>query len=475
MTMRPYIWISRIFILSLLPFFACDSLTEEQKEAKVKELKSRAENYLDNNNFIRCWHCADEAIGLSSESDPELYKLKGICLLNDGLHKKSTKAFNEVIDLEGDSSIAYYYRAISYFYREKNRKFKKDINHYIEHHPEDIKGYKARARYFKKEREFKKLLADQLQIVELDSSDPLNYLELGTTYTVLGQNNKGVINFNIYADLSPEVNHDTLRLHTGELLFEIEDFEGTIKEVTQVPDTEIYAEEKSRLLSRAYFGMNDYENSLYYLDKHLELKPKNIESNFIKSKVLAKKGNSELSNNFLIIGKTLKWEQGGFFFRYFWLIFYLMIFSSAVLFTYRYFEKKPEFDRKNVKSGFLFQTAWFFGVKEIYLKQYFYLIFKSLLILSFLILFAFEVRSYFWNPNLLIESISQSSLGLSLSLLILILMFLDFLSTPYQVFASNWNERKSVNLKKLIHRQNSIPEISRIVGEANRSLIKLTR
>ncbi|WP_417236566.1 tetratricopeptide repeat protein [Bizionia paragorgiae] len=197
--------IKRLFTLFLISIFiySCgDGLTYEQKINNYNLYISKADSLIFAEEYTEAVKYANTAIAITDTLSAGFikkgyasYKLDWLDVAEDNL--------DEAIDLDGESSIAYKYRALV-FLKNGDSDFLDDINIYLENHPNDEGAIELRRNYYEQKNDFDKAI-EEYNVALLKYPDSTNLmLKRGELYFKNGSFDQALKDYKSILKLEPE-------------------------------------------------------------------------------------------------------------------------------------------------------------------------------------------------------------------------------------------------------------------------------
>lgn len=457
-----------IFLSScLLLIISCSSLTEEEKKEKIAQLYQEGQGFYQDGSDGKVLEKMKEAIKLNDEI-AYLHTLKGLSLIRINEYKKATKAFDKSIDLEGDASEAYFFRALALKLRGKNSKYRKNINHYIQYNPTDPRGWEFRGSNHIDDAHFEDAAADYKKLLELTPKDPNVNLNLAKIYQALKENARSIEFFNKYVELTPDIDHSVISFTKGELYLETGNFQLALSEFLVLEQNGIVSPELFLNMGNAYSKLGEYKESIHYFNQYLNINP-------LDYAVLKNRGHDYILNGEQISGDKdlfkaaeINWNQKGFFYKYGWLL--VLVFIVAVVSFSLFGSRTNEYDRKKIGTAYLFFLGGIFGFHNIYHEFYAKYTIQIVIVFVFFVSSSFGLISFYDNPNLLWLSIVTDKFTFIIFWSLIVLIFIDLLTLSYQTFYSNYLVRNSLKMNTLLDRDNEFKKLIINTQKSNKNL-----
>ena len=163
-----------LFIITSFIISSCNNLSYEEKILQYNNLYNEAYAQSENKNYSGAINQLDKAIEITDTLSKAIL-LRGDCFHYLKKYDKAEDDYDDVIKIEGKTSIAYKNRAIN-FLVQNDSDFKGDIDNYITHHPKDKDAILLRQDYNLKNNDFEDALNDITMAMELSPDD--NELQL---------------------------------------------------------------------------------------------------------------------------------------------------------------------------------------------------------------------------------------------------------------------------------------------------------
>jgi len=457
-------------IIILIIISACSSMTEEQKINKIQGLYDHAISDYNLGKYESALNKVDEALDIEKGLAP-LHILKGHILLDIDEVKKSIKSYTKAIEIEGNNSKAYLYRAIANKSKNNYIEFLEDIKTYIAYYPNEEEGYRVRYEYYLSLNDYSNALKDLKSILKLDFNVPMTHLGLAQLYQNLNQNDSSIKYFDSFLALTPDDDHNDIYFIKGKLNYTSGMYENAIEQFSLIDSTYEEYMEAIKYLANAHYSLKDYTSSLPFIDQYLESNPEDVEILKFRSEIFGLLGQNDLALNEIENRSKIVWEKSGVFYKYGWILLVLLVGGTSGYFIDKY--RKEEYDRKLIwKTYLFFALGGVFGFHHLYLKNYFRLVLQNICLLVLMAMNSFVIVSYLVEGNYsLIFSTSTTAYW---SIVILLSLFiLDLLTIPYLVFLSNYKERKATSIMELKKRSENFDKAKDSIETLNSSLTQL--
>ena len=134
-------------------------------------------------------------------------------------------------------------------------------------------------------KQYKNVIKEYERIIELDpSSGKICYNEIGSAYYLLGEYNKAIQEYKKVIKLDP--NYVDAYNNLGAVYFEINQYRESIKEFEKAIELDPNDADTYRNIGLVYFeGLQDYQKTIFYWQKYLQLNPNASDSNYIRRKI----------------------------------------------------------------------------------------------------------------------------------------------------------------------------------------------
>ncbi len=165
--LKKIIFLSLIFVL-LIPV-GCSDMTDAEKLEKYKYHISQSESLVDNRQFSIAISHTDSAISITDTLSAAFY-VRGAAYFGQGKYKAAKEDFTEVIDIDGEKSKAYKYRALSYL-KLNDSDFLDDIEQYLKNYPSDEYARNQRIDYYVAHKEYNKAIKDYEFLLSRDKGN----------------------------------------------------------------------------------------------------------------------------------------------------------------------------------------------------------------------------------------------------------------------------------------------------------------
>lgn len=143
----------RIFLIVALIFISCGSDKSYNEQIKEYNFYTRKADSLNKSkNFEESYKYSNSAIAITDTLSKAFYT-KGISFFKLNYLEDAEESFNEVIDIEGDGSVAFKNRALVHL-KNNDSDFLDDIDNYLKFHPEDEEAHQYRREYFENKEDY---------------------------------------------------------------------------------------------------------------------------------------------------------------------------------------------------------------------------------------------------------------------------------------------------------------------------------
>ena len=158
-----------ILILSLFLLSCGDGLTYEQKINDYNLYISKADSLFQISNYEEAIKYANTAISITDTLSSGFIK-KGNACYELGWLDFAEENFDKAIKIEGETSKVYTQRALVHL-KNKNSKFLKDINIYLERHPNDEEAIELRRDYYEEKNHLDNAIEEYTIAINKDPSN----------------------------------------------------------------------------------------------------------------------------------------------------------------------------------------------------------------------------------------------------------------------------------------------------------------
>lgn len=163
-------YFKKITVIFIILLAGCSSdLTYNEKVRNYNYFVSIADSLINQKNYRESIKYSKAAIEIFDSISIGFY-LKGIAAYNLNKLDDAEDDFTEVIDLDGESSIAYKDRARVYL-KNNDSDFLDDIDFYLKKHPNDSEALLLKREYFEKNNDFNNSILEYNKAIKRDNND----------------------------------------------------------------------------------------------------------------------------------------------------------------------------------------------------------------------------------------------------------------------------------------------------------------
>jgi len=280
-------------------------------EEKSYIFNKRGKLYYNNEDYENALKDFDSAINLFP-NNKDYYQNRGLTYIYKGDNDKALLELNKAADTTNDAAdeSVYYLKGSLNKLKGNNDSAIADLSKAIDKYPDFAEAYDNRAKTYKNLGNYENAILDYTKIIEIRPDSKEAIAERGKAYEKIGDTKKAVLDFE---KSNQEItNNDVIARD----FFKNGDFENAVKFyrkaiekndkdyslyyekgfcelclnnfneakkslenalIIKNSDTDIY-----KLLSSGYYFNNDYESSLKYLNKGLEINKNNIELKLLR-------------------------------------------------------------------------------------------------------------------------------------------------------------------------------------------------
>jgi len=163
-------YLKKISIIFIVLFSSCSSdLSYNEKVRNYNYFVSISDSLIKQKNYRESIKYSEAAIEIFDSISIGFY-LKGIAAYNLNKLDDAEDFFSEVIDLDGEYSIAYKDRA-KVFLKNNDSDFLDDIDFYLKNHPNDNEALLLKREYFEKNKEYDNSILEYNKAIERNNHD----------------------------------------------------------------------------------------------------------------------------------------------------------------------------------------------------------------------------------------------------------------------------------------------------------------
>lgn len=145
--------IKSLFTLFIAVLCSCGSdLTYDQKMENYIKHSSESRALIEQGKYSEALYYSTAAIEITDTLSAAIY-LQGVAEFGLDRFEEAEENFTRVIEMEGETSVAYKNRAKIFFNKDESD-FINDINTYLENHPEDEEARTLKREYLEKKEDF---------------------------------------------------------------------------------------------------------------------------------------------------------------------------------------------------------------------------------------------------------------------------------------------------------------------------------
>ncbi|OXA77865.1 Tetratricopeptide repeat-containing protein [Flavobacterium aquidurense] len=446
-----------IIIATILSLTGCKEKISYQEQIKnYNNLIFQASNEFKNSRFQNAVNVSSEAIKITDTLSTALM-LRGNSYLKLNKHKNAYEDFDEVIELEGDKSKAYFGRAIANQGLNEMSDFKDDIDKYLENYSRDVVARNVRGDYNLKEANFNQAIEDYTVCIKKFPKKSEYYFKRANTYALNADLNLSVNDYEKYSKLDSKTNKSNVTYQKAKIYFEIKNYKKALDNFSSL-ENKIKNPEILTFIGDCNLNLKEYNKAIRYYTKYLLQNPNNI--SIIEKRAetyLIVKNLANANNDYRKIA-ILRNEEAGFFSKYSWLV----LFGFLYFFAGNLFTRKKEKRYRNRKLSHAYQSLFFggfFGGQYLFTGRNFMYIIYSVAVFIFMIINSFAFRFHYNNFDLWLITILENNLGLKVFYFICSLIIIDFFALPFVVFNKNEKFLTLVNSKNVKQRSYSIENV----------------
>lgn len=204
-----------VIIFSLFIFFSCGSdLNYEQQIKNYNYYVNKSDSLIKIKKYKESFGYSNAAIEIT-DTIPNAFYLKGIASFKLNWFEESKDFFSEVIEIEGEKSLAYKDRAKVYF-KTGDSDFLDDIEIFIKNYPNDEEALKLKRDYLESKEDYDNAITEYNLAISKNKNDTLLLAKRANLFFKNGDYKKSIIDYEQILKLYP--NNENIKTKRNNIL-----------------------------------------------------------------------------------------------------------------------------------------------------------------------------------------------------------------------------------------------------------------
>lgn len=204
-----------LFLAASLLFINCGSdISYEQQIKNYNYYVNKSDSLIKIEKYKESFGYSNAAIEIT-DTIPNAFYLKGVASFKLNWFEESEEFFSEVIELEGEKSLAYKDRAKVYF-KTGDSDFLDDIDIFIKNYPNDEEALKLKRDYLESKEDYDNAITEYNLAISKNKSDTLLLAKRANLFFKNGDYKKSIIDYEQILKLYP--NNENIKTKRNNIL-----------------------------------------------------------------------------------------------------------------------------------------------------------------------------------------------------------------------------------------------------------------